>query len=430
MLKRNKKYLPIARFIFQELLPSLKFTFRWLSISIVIGVAVGSASAFFLIALDWATRYREANSWLIGLLPFGGFFIGWMYYRFGSSVVKGNNQLLEEFYNPLQVIPLRMAPLVLGGTVLTHFFGGSAGREGTAVQMGGALADQFTKWFKLSVQDRRIILTIGVAAGFSSVFGTPLAGAVFALEWLIIGRLRYESILPAFFAAYLADYACAGLWNVSHTHYSIPYVPDSDLITFLWVIPAGICFGLVGRLFAKSTHLWSALFSRIIKYPPLRPVAGGLIIAATVYLMGTTKYIGLGIPTIVDAFSENLPWYDFLVKLLKTSITLGAGFKGGEVTPLFFMGSTLGNALSVLIPLPVALLAGMGFVGVFSGATNTPLACTLMGIELFGVESGVFIGLACVIAYLFSGHAGIYSSQVIGSPKYLQQRRKKGKKIG
>lgn len=202
--------------------------------------------------------------------------------------------------------------------------------------MGGALADQFTKWFKLSVQDRRIILTIGVAAGFSSVFGTPLAGAVFALEWLIIGRLRYESILPAFFAAYLADYACAGLWNVSHTHYSILYVPDSDLITFLWVIPAGICFGLVGRLFAKSTHLWSALFSRIIKYPPLRPVAGGLIIAATVYLMGTTKYIGLGIPTIVDAFSENLPWYDFLVKLLKTSITLGAGFKG-EKSHLCFL---------------------------------------------------------------------------------------------
>ncbi len=430
MLKRINEFLQFQKFLREEFFPNVQYTLKWLLVSTVVGLLAGSASAVFLISLKWATNYRESNLWIIALLPLGGFIIGWVYHKFGESVVKGNNQLLEEFYNPLKVIPLRMAPLVLFGTVMTHLFGGSAGREGTAVQMGGAIADQFTKWFRLEKDDRKILITIGVASGFASVFGTPLAGAVFALEWLIIGRIRYESILPAFLSAFVADYACAVLWEVPHTHYEIPFVPGLDLINIFWIIPAGICFGLSGRLFAKATHFWSQLFSNQIPYPPLRPVIGGILVALIVFAMGTTKYIGLGIPTIVDAFSEDLPWYDFLAKIGMTSLTLGAGFKGGEVTPLFYTGATLGNALSGVIPLPVALLAGMGFVGVFAGATNTPLACTLMGIELFGAPSGVYVGLACVVAYLFSGHAGIYNSQIIGSPKHHRQLRNKGKKLG
>jgi H+/Cl- antiporter ClcA len=430
MSKRNRNLLLFSRFIFKELFPNLTFTGKWLVLSLVIGSLAGSASAIFLVSLDWVTQYRESHLWIILFLPFGGFIIGWVYHHYGTSVVKGNNQLLEEFYNPLKIIPLRMAPLVLFGTILTHLFGGSAGREGTAVQMGGAIADQFTKWFKLTDNDRKMVITVGVAAGFSSVFGTPLAGAVFALEWLVVGRVRYESILPAFLSAIIANYACEGFWSVHHTEYSVPFVPPLDLTNILWIIPAGICFGLAGRLFAKSTHFWSNLFQLKIKYPPFRPLVGGVLIAASVFIIGDTKYIGLGIPTIVDSFSQDLPWYDFLVKIAKTSLTLGSGFKGGEVTPLFFTGATLGNALAGIIPLPIALLAGMGFVGVFSGATNTPLACTLMGIELFGSFPGVYIGLACVLAYLFSGHSGIYHSQVIGSPKNERLLKRKGKKLG
>ncbi|RZS95716.1 voltage-gated chloride channel family protein [Cecembia calidifontis] len=430
MLERIKAYLKTKEFLQLEFLPSFVFTLKWLLISGIVAFLAGSASALFLVSLNWVTDYREANLWIIALLPLGGLIIGLTYHYLGQSVSKGNNQLLEEFYNPQRTIPLRMAPLVLFGTLATHLFGGSAGREGTAVQMGGAIADQFTKWLKLSKEDRKILITIGVASGFASVFGTPLAGAVFALEWLIIGRIRYEAILPAFISAYVADYACAEFWNVHHTHYEIAMVPDLNIPNLLWMIPAGIAFGLVGRLFAKATHNWSHLFNSQINYPPLRPVIGGVLVALIVWAMGTTKYIGLGVPTIVDAFSENLPWYDSLVKIFMTSLTLGSGFKGGEVTPLFYTGATLGNALSGIIPLPMALLAGAGFVGVFAGATNTPLACTLMGIELFGAEAGIFIGLACVLAYKFSGHAGIYNSQIIGSPKSRKRFDKKGSKLG
>ena len=363
--------------------------------------------------------------WIIAFLPVGGLFIGLSYHLFGSSVVKGNNLLLEEFHSPKKIIPLRMAPLVLFGTIATHFFGGSAGREGTAVQIGGAVADRFTKVLKLSDRDRRIVLIAGISAGFASVFGTPLAGAIFALEVLVLGRIRLDAIIPSFMAAILADYFCT-VWGITHTQYHITNVAAMTPINLLWCLLAGIIFGLVAVLFSKSTHFWSDLFNSKIKYPPLRPVIGGAVLALVVYLMGTTKYIGLGVPTIVDAFNIDMKSYDFLLKVLFTSFTLGAGFKGGEVTPLFFIGATLGNVLIWFIPLPMSLLAGMGFVAVFAGATNTPIACTIMGIELFGIESGVFIALACSTAYLFSGHTGIYSSQIIERPKLTSLASDKG----
>jgi len=409
---------------FEQIL-SLIYLFKWISICLILGIIAGSISAFFLLSLEWATNWRDSHLWIIWLMPIGGFIIGLSYHLFGNSVVKGNNLLLEEFHSPKKIIPFRMAPLVLFGTIITHLFGGSAGREGTAVQIGGAVADRFTKILKLSKRDRKIVLIAGISAGFASVFGTPLAGGIFALEVLVLGRIRLDAIIPSFMAAVFADYFCQ-FWNVSHTHYHIDSVAEMTPINLFWSLLAGIIFGLVAMLFSKSTHFWSNLFKNTIKYPPLRPVLGGTILAIAIYFMGTTKYIGLGIPTIVDAFNVNLNSYDFVLKLLFTSFTLGAGFKGGEVTPLFFIGATLGNVLIWFIPLPMGLLAGMGFVAVFAGATNTPIACTIMGIELFGIESGVFIALACSAAYLFSGHSGVYSSQIIGSPKHNSFIREKG----
>lgn len=408
-----------------EQIPSLFYLIKWLFICLLIGSIVGSISAFFLTSLEWATNFRESNLWIIALLPIGGFIIGISYYLFGDSVVKGNNLLLEEFHSPKKIIPFRMVPLVLFGTILTHLFGGSAGREGTAVQIGGAIADRFTKLLKLSKRDRQIVIIIGISAGFASVFGTPLAGGIFALEVLVLGRIRLDAIIPSFMGAILANYFC-DIWNVSHTHYTISEVAEMNPINLLWALLAGTIFGLAAMLFSKSTHFWSNLFGKHIKYPPLRPVIGGAVLAIAIYSIGTTKYIGLGIPTIVEAFNSNLNSYDFLVKVLFTSFTLGAGFKGGEVTPLFFIGATLGNVLIWFIPLPMSLLAGMGFVAVFAGATNTPIACTIMGIELFGIEAGLFLAIACSTAYLFSGHSGVYGSQIIGSPKNIFYTKEKG----
>lgn len=416
----------IKNFLFSfEQIPSLLYLLKWLVICLFLGALAGSVSAFFLLSLDWATNWRESHLWIIALLPVGGLIIGLSYHYFGNSVVKGNNLLLEEFHTPKKIIPFRMAPLVLFGTLVTHFFGGSAGREGTAVQIGGAIADRFTKILKLSERDRKIILIAGISAGFASVFGTPLAGGIFALEVLILGRIRLDAVVPSFMAAVLADYFCR-IWGVTHTNYDITTVAEMTPINLFWALCAGVIFGLVAMLFSKSTHFWSQLFKKNVKYPPLRPFIGGAILAITIYFMGTTKYIGLGIPTIVDAFDVQLNFYDFILKLLLTTFTLGAGFKGGEVTPLFYIGAALGNVLIWFIPLPMGLLAGMGFVAVFAGATNTPLACTVMGIELFGIESGVFIALACCTAYLFSGHSGVYSSQIIGSPKNKFFNREKG----
>ena len=396
---------------------TLRLSLQWLVICVLIGLFSGSASAFFLVALEWVTQIREYNNWIIWLLPIGGLIIGLVYHYYGASVTKGNNLLLEEYENPQQPVPFKMAPLVLIGTLITHLVGGSAGREGTAVQMGGAIADQFPNWFQLDKSDRKTILILGISAGFASVFGTPLAGALFALEVVYFSKINLKSVLFSFIVAYVAYYTVE-FWQVKHTHYSIPSLPNINEINLLWTIGVGILFGLAALLFSRTTHLWSQLFSKYIQYAPFRPLIGGTILAIIIIFIGTTKYVGLGVPEIVKAFSTPNESYDFLLKILFTGFTLGAGFKGGEVTPLFFVGATLGSALSVIVPLPIALLAAMGFVAVFSGATHTPIACTVMGMELFGIESGFFVGIACVVAYFASGSVGIYHSQIVKGPKY------------
>ena len=401
---------------------TFRLSIQWIVICALIGFISGSASAFFLVSLEWVTQIREHNTWVIWLLPIGGLIIGLLYHYYGASVVKGNNLLLEEYENPQKLIPFKMAPLVLIGTLTTHLVGGSAGREGTAVQMGGAIADRFSNWFQLDKIDRKTILILGISAGFASVFGTPLAGALFALEVVYFSKINFKSVVLSFAVAYAAYYTVE-LWQVQHTHYSISYLPEINGMNIVWTMGTGILFGLAAMLFSRTTHFWSQLFSKYIHYAPIRPLIGGAVLAIILFYIGTTKYIGLGVPEIVNAFSTPNKSYDFLIKILFTSFTLGAGFKGGEVTPLFFVGATLGSALSVIVPLPIALLAGMGFVAVFSGATHTPIACTVMGIELFGIESGVFIVIACVVAYFTSGAVGIYHSQIVKGPKsYLYKK--------
>jgi H+/Cl- antiporter ClcA len=387
-----------------------RYILKAVALAVLVAALAGSASALFLFALDWATHTREANRWLIWGLPPVGFCVGWLYLKFGQHVEAGNNLLIDEIHDPKKVVPLRMAPLVLGGTVLSHLFGASVGREGTAVQMGGALADQLTRVFKLKQADRRMVLMAGISAGFASVFGTPLAGAVFALEVLAVGRMRLDALLPCVIAAVVADQV--GLWwGVQHTSYVVGMLPHVTAWLLAAMVLAGALFGLTGKVFAVSTHALSAWMKQRIAYAPFRPLLGGAVIAVVVMWGGFDRYIGLGIPVMLEAFQHPLAPTDFLGKMAFTIASLGSGFKGGEVTPLFYIGATLGNALAPLLDVPFGLLAAIGFVAVFAGAANTPIASTLMAMELFGAEIGVFAALACTMSYVCSGHAGIYRAQ-------------------
>ncbi len=402
----------------------------WTLLVVPVGVLAGSASAFFLWSLDRVTEIRWHNGWLLFLLPVAGVAVGWLYHRFGGAAAGGNNLIIEQIHQPGGGVPRRMAPLVLVGTLITHLFGGSAGREGTAVQMGGSLASAFARVCRLSEENLRVVLLAGVAAGFGSVFGTPLTGAIFAMEVLVVGRMRYDALIPVLVASLVGDWTCTA-WGIGHAHYHIDFGSGAgralhfDGALVAKVVLAAAAFGLVSRLFSELTHSLQHGFQRLVPKVWLRPAVGALLVIGLAYALGTRDYLGLGVRpelpdsvTLLSAFEAGgtSPW-SWWWKLLFTAITLSAGFKGGEVTPLFFIGATLGNTLAVLLGAPVDLFAGLGFVAVFAGAANTPLACTVMGIELFGAQHGVYFAAACFVAYHFSGHSGIYLSQRIGVAK-------------
>lgn len=416
-------------------LGSLRQLGVWLVLVAPVAMLAGSASALFLWALDAVTTLRFGSPWLLFLLPLAGPSIFFLYRAFGGDAERGTNLLLDEIHQPGGGVPLRIAPLVLVTTLVTHLFGGSAGREGTAIQMGGGLAGGFIEFFRIPGRHRRMLLSAGVAAGFGSVFGTPLAGAVFAMEVLAIGRMRYEFLVPCLLAGLMGDLTCSA-WGVHHTPYHVAVVATSahfgfgrlDLLLLAKALLAGVAFGLAALFFSDLTHALQRLFREWVHPGWLRPALGGLLILGLTHSVDGRPYLGLGVTnpnpeavSIVTCFrSGGATHSSWLWKLLFTAITLSSGFKGGEVTPLFFIGAALGNTLSASMDAPADLFAGLGFVAVFAGASNTPLASTMMGIELFGADHALYVAVACFVSYLFSGHSGIYGSQRVAIPKVLE----------
>lgn len=399
---------------------------RWIVtgslLAAIVGVASGLASAAFLLMLDRATDLQTDHGWLLYLLPLAGIVIAWAYNGYGVAAAGGNNVILDQIHATDQVnrVPLRMFPLVLVSTILTHLCGGSAGREGTAVQMGGALASWLARLLRLDSVHLRLLLLCGIAGGFSSVFGTPLAGTIFAMEVLALGGMRYDALIPCLIAAVTGDLVIDAL-DVHHGIYVISSaMPALTLRTLAMVVIAGIAFGFASLLFSELTWFVERIAKNLVANGMLRSFLGGFLVIGITLALGTRIYNGLSLPLLSDTFSDaSIPTWAFLFKIILTSVTLGVGFKGGEVTPLFVIGATLGVTLAGPLDMPPDVLAGLGFVAVFAAAANTPIACVIMGAELFGTSGILYFGIAVFIAYTISGHRGIYQSQRILTSKHL-----------
>jgi len=383
---------------------------QWVFLGTLVGVAVGAASALFLWLLDLATRYRTSHEAIVFALPLAGIVMGLLLQKWGGYVRRGNNLVIDTVHDGSERIPLSVAPWTLGGTVLTHLFGGSGGREGAAVQMGAALADTIARRMHVRPHTRTQMLAAGIAGGFGAVFGTPIAGAVFGLEVVHLGRVEYSSLVPALVASVVGDFTVRAL-GIRHSLFpKVDALAIDPVLAVKWTF-LGVLVALVAIAFIELTHSIRAQLEKRVRSLALRMFFGGLAVVALWQLVGTSDYLGLGSPMILSAFTEASPWYAFGLKVVFTAITLGAGFLGGEVTPLFFIGATLGSAIAGPLGLPLALTAGVCMAAMFAAASNTPLALSIMAVELLGSNTLPHVMIVCVVAYLMTGSRSIYPSQ-------------------
>jgi H+/Cl- antiporter ClcA len=383
---------------------------QWIGLGAVSGVLSGLASAAFLWSLDRATEFRLGHEFLVYLLPVAGLLIGLAYARWGTPIKDGTSLVIVRQREGGPEIPLRVAPMVLVGTVLTHLFGGSAGREGTAVQMGASLTDFVSHRLKLDAELRRHLIAAGVAGGFGSVFGTPFAGALFAMEFVVVGRVQWVTVVPCVVAAFVGDLTTRGL-GIGHTAYpQVAALEPTLLVVGKWLLFALAIVAAAVAFIELSKRI------KALKLPlPAKMVGAGVVVVAIWQVFDADDALGLGVPTIVRAFGDpQLPQTLFLLKLVLTAVTVGAGFLGGEVTPLFFIGATMGNVLARALGLPLELGAGVGMAAMFAVCSNAPLALSVMAIELLGWSVAPHVLLVCAVAQLLNrGRRSIYPAQVV-----------------
>lgn len=380
-----------------------------------VGLGSGAASAGFLWLLGRTILLQARHGWLLYLLPVFGLLSAWLYRRWGREAEGGSTLVLDEVLEFKGRVRSRLAPLVLVGTLLSHLGGGSVGREGTAIQMGASIARTLGKlpfrWLRLTRSRQRLLLMAGVSAGFGSLFGTPVAGALFGMEVLTLGKLHYEGLVICTMASFVGDGA-ARLLGAQHGHFAVA-VPGLNLGVAVRLLLFALPVAAVAAGFSESSHRLAQWTKA--RFEPrwwLRPLVGGLLMAALFTVFRDEGYRNLGLPFLERIFQRQIPVapWAFALKLAFTVLTLGFGFKGGEVTPLFVIGALLGAALAPLAGLPPTYLAALGFVALFASASNTPLASTLMGIELFGAAFAGPLALVCFPAYVLSGHRGIYGA--------------------
>jgi H+/Cl- antiporter ClcA len=401
--------------MFKEPLSRATHVARWVALAFVIGVLSGLLSAAVIEALNWATDTRESNNWLIYTLPLAGLLVGCSYHYLGRGLERGSNLIIDQIHSHSEWIPLRLTPLIFGASVISHVAGGSTGREGAALQLAAGVTDPISKRLGFNPADRSLMLIAAIAGGFGAVFGVPVAGAVFALEVQRVGRVRYEALVPAFVASFVGDAVVRGL-GVTHTHY--PNMPEvAWSVSMAWKVALfGLIGGLIAMLFVHITRFIKDSLKKYIAWYPARPVVGGVVLAILILSFGWRDYSGLSIPLAVEAMNGSVAG-QWGAKLILTSITIGSGFVGGEFIPLFVIGALAGASYAHIIGANVAVFAIIGSITVLAGATNAPLACTIIGVELFGGQGITFFALACAVAYATSGHTGIYHAQPVSAHK-------------
>ena len=388
--------------------------FLFLIAAVIIGAIGGLLSVAFLGSLNWATTTRINNEWLIFLLPVTGGLVGFMYYKWGNPITGGTSLVLDAIHVPGAEVPARMAPMIWSGSVASHLVGASVGREGAIVQIIASVTDAVARTRSVSDRTRRVVLVMAVAAGFGGLFGVPIAGAFFGLEIQRNTKLHKSAVLPAFVASTVAFFTVEAC-GVKHFA-----TPNIESLHFGWSVlwrclVASCVFALIAVAYIQLEHRIKNVMAQAITFPPLRPVIGGFIILACVAISGTRAYLGISIPLLEGALTGaiGLAALACLWKLLFTAVSLGTGFVGGEVFPLFIIGALAGAQFARVTHASIPIFAALGLVAVFAAASNTPLTCIVIGVELFGWNALPAYCIVCILSYVLSGKHTIYKPSPI-----------------
>ena len=381
---------------------------KWLAVGALIGGIGGVIGSLFHIGVNYATQMRAAHPWILYLLPVLGLIIVGLY-RVTKVEGKDTNAVIESVHFGKNV-PVLLVPVIFISTVLTHLGGGSAGREGAALQMGGSIGTQIGKWLKFDEKDKKIAVMCGMSGVFAALFGTPMAAAIFSMEVISIGVMYYAALVPCVFSAFTAA-ALARFWGLMPEQFAIGAVPAWSIETAIVAVGLAAGCALVSELFCITLHTTEHLYKKYLPSPVWRILSGAAIVIVLTLLTGSTRYNGSGVSLIEKCFEgEGLPW-DFLMKILFTTVTLEAGFKGGEIVPTLTIGAAFGSFFAFLFGQPVGLMTACGMLGLFVGVTNCPISTLLLGFELFGYEAMPFFVLVIAVSFSFSGYYSLYASQ-------------------
>ena len=384
---------------------------KWIVCSGITGIICGLIGSLFFKCIEQVTHFRSENPQILYLLPFGGLLIVFLYQQTNMKNDKGTNQVIRSI-RTTEPVPFRMAPLIFISTVITHLFGGSAGREGAALQIGGSLGYSIGKVLKLDEKDVHIIIMCGMSGVFAALFGTPITATIFSMEVISVGVLYYSAFIPCLATAVLS-YKIASVFGISKEFPPVAVIPEADAQTILLVaVLAGLC-GLLSIIFCLTIHQTEHLYKKIFSNPYLRVFAGGIILVALTSILQTQTYNGAGGHTIIEALQGHAEPEAFAWKIIFTVLTIAAGYKGGEIVPTFFIGATFGNVVGALLGLDPAFGAAVGMIAMFCGVVNCPIASLILGMELFGSDGLILFCITSAISYVLSGYYGLYSSQKI-----------------